>query len=133
MLISDNLFRAKNTLTRKTYVELAETSEKKYGVNTVIIGTMSPAGERLKLMTGVAAILRFPLPGIDEISEDDQDDEDDESNKDPFHISESNGSNMGGFSNHEGSSHQELSEISDSFDQQCIDDLIDSDASDDDD
>lgn len=88
MLISDNLFRANNIMTRKTYVQLAEISEKKYGVNTVIIGTMSPAGERLKLMTGVAAILRYPLPGIDEIEEDDDDEDDDEDNKDPFRISE---------------------------------------------
>jgi len=88
MLISDNLFRANNIMTRKTYVQLAEISEKKYGVNTVIIGTMSPAGERLKLMTGVAAILRYPLPGIDEIEEDDDDEDDDEDKKDPFRISE---------------------------------------------
>jgi protein pelota len=87
MLISDNLFRAKNTLTRKTYVQLAEIAEKKYSVNVAIIGTMSPAGERLKLMTGVAAILRYSLPGIDEIEEDDDEDSD-EDNKDPFRISE---------------------------------------------
>ena len=31
---------------------------------------MSPAGEKLKNMTGVAAILRFSLPGLDDVEED---------------------------------------------------------------
>ena len=90
---------------------------------------MSPAGERLKLMTGVAAILRYALPGIDEISEDEDEEEDDESNRDPFRISEEASSNFD-VSNHEGSSQVEMSEFSDSFDQQCIDDLMDDDVSD---
>ena len=34
---------------------------------------MSPAGEKLKNMTGVAAILRFSLPGLDDVEEDDDD------------------------------------------------------------
>ena len=78
LLISDNLFRAKNTATRLQYVKLAEKAEKEYLVNTVIIGTLSPAGERLKMMTGVAAILKYSLPGIDDIDEEDEDDENDE-------------------------------------------------------
>jgi len=78
LLISDNLFRAKNTATRTQYVKLAEKAEKEFNVNTVIIGTLSPAGERLKMMTGVAAILKYPLPGIDDIEEEDDDDEDGE-------------------------------------------------------
>jgi hypothetical protein len=36
----------------------------------VIFGSMSPAGEKLKNMTGVAAILRFSLPGLDDVMED---------------------------------------------------------------
>ena len=42
---------------------------------------MSPAGEKLKNMTGVAAILRFSLPGLDDVEEDpDSQDSSDEDN-----------------------------------------------------
>jgi hypothetical protein len=30
---------------------------------------MTPSGERLKQMTGVAAILKFALPGLDDVEE----------------------------------------------------------------
>ena len=91
---------------------------------------MSPAGERLKLMTGVAAILRYPLPGIDDIEEDEEDDSDDESNKDPNKVSEQDESIS--FSNPDFSSQLELgSQFSDSFEQQCIDGLMGDNSSDD--
>ena len=50
---------------RKRYVALSEHASKN-GVKVVICGSMNPAGERLKHMTGVAAILRFALPNIDD-------------------------------------------------------------------
>jgi len=39
---------------------------------------MTQAGQRLKDLTGVAAILFFALPGIDDISEDENDSSDEE-------------------------------------------------------
>ena len=81
-------------------------------------------------MTGVAAILRYPLPGIDDIEEDDEDDSDDESNKDPNKVSEQDESIS--FSNQDFSSQIELgSQFSDSFEQQCIDGLMGDNSSDD--
>jgi protein pelota len=74
LLISDNLFRAKNNATRAEYVKLAERAESN-GIKVVIFGSMSPAGEKLKNMTGVAAILRFSLPGLDDVEEDEVDDD----------------------------------------------------------
>ena len=70
LLISDNLFRSKNTEIRKTYVQLAERSEKN-GVTVAVFSSLNPAGERLKQMTGVAAILRFPVHGLDDVEETD--------------------------------------------------------------
>lgn len=49
---------------------MSEKAEKN-GVKVVIFSSMNPAGERLKQMTGVAAILRFPLAGLDDVEEPD--------------------------------------------------------------
>ena len=68
LLISDHLFRSKNINTRKEYVKLAETSEKN-GIKVVIFSSNNPTGNRLKDMTGVAGILRFNLPGLDDVDE----------------------------------------------------------------
>lgn len=39
----------------------------------MIFSSMNPAGERLDNLSGVAALLRYPLPGVDDIEEDDID------------------------------------------------------------
>ena len=72
LMISDKLFRAKNLVTRKAYVSLVDKAER-LGVSTMIFSSMNPSGERLDTMSGVAALLRFPLPGIDDIEEEDVD------------------------------------------------------------
>lgn len=43
-LISDKLFRAKNVVTRKLYVNMVEKAEKN-GITTVIFSSMNPSGE----------------------------------------------------------------------------------------
>eukprot|EP00355_Strombidium_rassoulzadegani_P007744 CAMPEP_0168616074 /NCGR_PEP_ID=MMETSP0449_2-20121227/4840_1 /TAXON_ID=1082188 /ORGANISM="Strombidium rassoulzadegani, Strain ras09" /LENGTH=303 /DNA_ID=CAMNT_0008656849 /DNA_START=336 /DNA_END=1244 /DNA_ORIENTATION=+ len=91
LLISDHLFRSKNNMTRKMYVQLSESAERQ-GVDVVIFGSLSPSGERLKQMTGVAAILRFELPGLDDVEELN----DSDSEKDSDELSAySNGSKSG--------------------------------------
>ena len=72
LLISDHLFRSKNIGTRKEYVKLSEDSEKN-GIKVVVFSSNNPTGNRLKDMTGVAGILRFNLPGIDDVDEIDSD------------------------------------------------------------
>lgn len=71
LLISDHLFRSKSNATRKLYVDLAEKAERNHGIKVVIFSSMSPAGQRLKDLTGIAAILFFALPGLDDVEEDD--------------------------------------------------------------
>ena len=39
----------------------------------MIFSSMNPSGERLDNLSGVAALLRYALPGIDDIEEDDID------------------------------------------------------------
>lgn len=75
MFVSDHLFRSKSTEVRQTYVKLVEKSERN-GIKVMIFSSESTPGERLKNMTGVACILRFALPGLDDLEEDDEEDDD---------------------------------------------------------
>lgn len=61
LLVTDALFRSSNVQTRKTYVDLVESVRANGGV-VRIFSSMHVTGERLNQCTGVAAILRFPLP-----------------------------------------------------------------------
>lgn len=59
------------------YVSLVE-SVKESGTATVLIfSSMHASGEQLGKLSGVAAILRFPMPDLDD-AEEGEDDEDDE-------------------------------------------------------
>ncbi|XP_022917712.1 protein pelota [Onthophagus taurus] len=68
LLISDNLFRCKNLALRKEYVQLVE-SVKESGGEVKIFSSMHISGEQLEQLTGIAAILRFPMPELDEEDE----------------------------------------------------------------
>lgn len=57
---------------RKEYVSLVE-EVRDSGGDVKIFSTMHVSGEQLSQLTGIAAILRFPLPELE-----DTDDEDDE-------------------------------------------------------
>ena len=43
---------------------------RKQGAQILVFGSETPSGTRLKDMTGVAAILRFPLQGLDDVDEE---------------------------------------------------------------
>ncbi|KAI1711768.1 eRF1 domain 1 domain-containing protein [Ditylenchus destructor] len=65
LMVSDSLFRSKNIGQRRKYVQLVEIVREQ--VATVLIfSSMHVTGERLTQLTGVAAILRYPIPGIDD-------------------------------------------------------------------
>lgn len=82
LFISDKLFRAKNAETRKYYVDMYNKA-KKDGVEIVQFGSMTPNGNRLNGMTGIAAILRMAMPDLDDLLDSESDegdiDSDDES------------------------------------------------------
>lgn len=78
LLISDHLFRSTTTEVRKEYVKLSEKAERK-GLKCIIFSSETSVGNRLKNMTGVACILRYPLPELDEIEEDEVDSEEEDS------------------------------------------------------
>ncbi|KAJ7094647.1 eRF1 domain 1-domain-containing protein [Mycena belliarum] len=60
LLISDDLFRASDPVTRKKYVGLVEAVQQKGG-EVVIFSSMHESGQQLNQLTGLAAILTFPL------------------------------------------------------------------------
>ncbi|KAG1815518.1 uncharacterized protein BJ212DRAFT_1505437 [Suillus subaureus] len=60
LLISDELFRASDPKLRKTYVELVEGVQQK-GAEVVMFSSMHESGQQLNQLTGIAAILTFPL------------------------------------------------------------------------
>ncbi|XP_057547176.1 protein PELOTA 1 [Amaranthus tricolor] len=66
LLITDELFRSADVSSRKKYVNFVD-SVKASGGNTHIFSSMHVSGEQLAQLTGIAAILRFPLPDLDDI------------------------------------------------------------------
>ncbi|KAK9692174.1 hypothetical protein RND81_09G245900 [Saponaria officinalis] len=66
LLITDELFRSADVATRQKYVNLVS-SVKDSGGNTHIFSSMHVSGEQLGQLTGIAAVLRFPLPDLEDI------------------------------------------------------------------
>ncbi|QRV72753.1 mRNA surveillance protein pelota protein [Ceratobasidium sp. AG-Ba] len=60
LLISDELFRSSDVNERKRYVALVESVREKHG-EVLIFSSMHETGQQLNQLTGVAAILTFPL------------------------------------------------------------------------
>ncbi|CAB3359850.1 Hypothetical predicted protein [Cloeon dipterum] len=69
LLISDNLFRIQDVAQRKKYVTLVD-SIRENGGDVKIFSSLHVSGEQLALLTGVAAILRFPMPELEEDEEE---------------------------------------------------------------
>ncbi|XP_076233473.1 pelota mRNA surveillance and ribosome rescue factor [Calliopsis andreniformis] len=77
LLISDKLFRCQDVAMRKEYVELVE-SVRDSGGDVKIFSSLHVSGEQLEQVTGIAAILRFPMPELEDESDGESDlDEDD--------------------------------------------------------
>ncbi|KAF3452435.1 hypothetical protein FNV43_RR02868 [Rhamnella rubrinervis] len=66
LLITDELFRNADVATRKKYVDLVN-SVKDSGGAVHIFSSMHVSGEQLGQITGIAAILRFPLPDLEDL------------------------------------------------------------------
>lgn len=75
LLVTDELFRSTDLPTRKRYVKLVE-SVKENGGEVRVFSSLHVSGEQLGQLSGVAAILRFPMPDIadDEGSADSEED-----------------------------------------------------------
>jgi len=63
LMVTDDLFRSTNLSTRKRYVNLVESVRDNNG-DAKVFSSLHVSGEQLSLLSGVAAILRFPLPDL---------------------------------------------------------------------
>lgn len=66
LLITDELFRSADIPTRRKYVDLVE-SVKAGGGEVYVFSSKHVSGEQLGQLTGIAAILRFPLPDLEDL------------------------------------------------------------------
>ncbi|KAI8609427.1 eRF1 domain 1-domain-containing protein [Chytriomyces sp. MP71] len=74
LLLSDDLFRANDVAIRRSYINLVE-QVKSLGGTVMIFSSLHTSGEQLKNLTGVAAILNFPLPELEDEAEAAEEDE----------------------------------------------------------
>ncbi|GAA94892.1 uncharacterized protein L969DRAFT_89848 [Mixia osmundae IAM 14324] len=73
LLISDNLFKSSDFKRRRRFVQLVE-EVKRYGGEVFIFSSMHESGEQLNQLTGVAAILTYPLD-IEVVEEEERQEE----------------------------------------------------------
>merc|ERR1712083_1145216 len=69
MGVVDSLFRNANVKMRREYVDMTETV-KEMGCTVHIFSSQHVSGEQLAQLSGIAGILRFPLPELDDIDSD---------------------------------------------------------------
>lgn len=73
LLITDELFRSIDVATRERHVQLVD-GVRRDGGKVAIFSTQHVSGAQLRDMSGVAALLRFPMPQINDVPVDDSDD-----------------------------------------------------------
>lgn len=66
LFLMGKLFRAVETAERKKWVGLVEEVRSKWGGEVHILSEEHESGKRLEVLGGVAALLTFPMPGLDE-------------------------------------------------------------------
>ncbi|GIL62954.1 hypothetical protein Vafri_17101 [Volvox africanus] len=66
LLISDSLFRINHVEKRRKYADLVE-GVREAGGEALIFSAMHISGEQLSQLSGIAAILRFPLPELEDM------------------------------------------------------------------
>ena len=73
VLILDTLFRSRSIAERKKWVGLVE-DVKEYNGEVHIFSSMHVTGEQLSNLNGVAALLRFPCPELNDLDSEDEPD-----------------------------------------------------------
>jgi len=66
LMVVDSLFRNANVVLRRQYVNLAESVREQGGV-VHVFSQQHVSGEQLSQLSGIAAVLRFPMPELDDI------------------------------------------------------------------
>ena len=66
LLVTDQLFRASTPKVRRMYVDLVE-DVRANGGTVFVFSALHVSGQQLNQVSGVAAILRYPLPDLEEL------------------------------------------------------------------
>lgn len=77
-MITDELFRCSNHVERTEYVKMVE-KVKDFGSEVLIFSAKHPSGDQLRKITGIAAMLRFPIH--DEVSDEESSESSDDSDE----------------------------------------------------
>jgi protein pelota len=73
LLITDTLFRSNNIQTRKKYIEMVESVRNGAG-EALVFSSMHESGQQLDQITGIACILLYPMPELDDIEDEEEED-----------------------------------------------------------
>ncbi|KAI8576982.1 hypothetical protein K450DRAFT_254524 [Umbelopsis ramanniana AG] len=89
LMVTDALFRSADIATRRKYIELVE-GVRASGGQVLVFSTLHVSGEQLNQLTGVAAILTFPLPDIEEEDEEEvaEENDDTQANSDEMDVAD---------------------------------------------
>ncbi|KAL0087246.1 eRF1 domain 1 [Phycomyces blakesleeanus] len=71
LLVTDELFRSADVETRRKYIDLVE-QVRAMGGSVYVFSSLHVSGEQLNQLSGVAAILNFPLPDIEDEEEEEE-------------------------------------------------------------
>ncbi|KAJ3399675.1 hypothetical protein HDV05_001655, partial [Chytridiales sp. JEL 0842] len=70
-MVSDGLFRSSDIETRRKYIQLVE-NIRALGGTVLVFSSLHTSGEQLDQLTGVAAILNFPCPEVEDEAEEEE-------------------------------------------------------------
>ncbi|KAG7833041.1 hypothetical protein KL943_004489 [Ogataea angusta] len=68
LMITDTLFKSDDITQRKKYIRMTE-QVKEHGGEVVIFSSLHDSGEQLNQLTGIAVILNYPVPNLDDEEE----------------------------------------------------------------
>ncbi|GMG21557.1 unnamed protein product [Ambrosiozyma monospora] len=68
-MITDTLFKTDDIQKRKHFIELGD-KVKEDGGEVVVFSSLHDSGEQLNQLTGIAVILNYPVPNLDESDEE---------------------------------------------------------------
>lgn len=69
LMVTDQLFRSDDIDTRRNYIDLTERA-KNLGAKVFIFSSLHESGIQLNQLTGIAALLKYPVPDLDESDEE---------------------------------------------------------------
>merc|ERR1712013_765314 len=72
LLVSDKLFRAQNVTERRKYVEMVD-KVREMGGEVKVFSSLHVSGEQLDQLSGLCAVLRFPMQELEDTDDSDSD------------------------------------------------------------